>query len=87
MLLVFTFLVQFPVRFEKCWQLDLFLSTKSYVQVHKLHINGWGLNFWLTLRPTLMHPKKHVFHQLMYAPPPERWLLGGTLPKKYFAIS
>ncbi len=35
-------MVQFPVRFEKCWQLDLFLSTKSYVQVHNLHINGGG---------------------------------------------
>ena len=81
------FLVQFPVRFEKFWQLDLFLSTKSYVQVHNLHINGGGgLNFWLTLmslmyvyitwgwvglnfRPTLMYPKRHVFHQLMYGPP------------------
>ena len=37
------FLVQFPVRFEKCWQLDLFLSTKAYVQVHNLHINGGGV--------------------------------------------
>ena len=45
-----SFWVQFLVRFEKSWQLDLFLSMKSCVHAHNLHITGGGgLNFWLTL--------------------------------------
>ena len=37
-----SFWVQFLVRFEKSWQLDLFLSMKSYVHAHNLHITGGG---------------------------------------------
>ena len=37
-----SFWVQFLVRFEKSWQLDLFLSMKSCVHAHNLHITGGG---------------------------------------------